>query len=524
MAAALVANMATARSCVTIQPVSDAQHAPGRGFAGTGTAIRLHATILFGIMDQMPSNPVSRTPSQPISILKSRKQKRVMLVGGGAREHAIGKALCRTGRVELYVFAHNTNPGLANLAPDRYKLGAETDVPAMVDWARANQIDFVVIGLEDPLSVGLPDALARINIPTVGPVQAAAQLETSKLFLRELMRDHQLRGSVTFEYFTDAEAFEAFLRNSSQQFALKPVGLTAGKGVQVMGVQLQTLDEAIAYGRKVIAERVGGVAGILLEERLEGPEFTLQAFVDGSTVRPMPLVKDYKLAYERDTGPNTGSMGSYSRADGLLGFVSQGEYSEAKEILQEIVQTLRMKGVAYRGIMYGQFMKTRDGIKLIEINARFGDPEAINVLSLLKTDFVDVCEAIVSDSLANLPIRFEKAATVCKYVTPEGYPTAPVIDEPLSIDLEEAEDLDVKVFFAKVERSGDSYLTTSSRSIALLGIAPTVEEAHVKVEEVLRLHISGRHHVRHDIGTRRLTEEAVAAWTVPEPSVNAATG
>jgi phosphoribosylamine--glycine ligase len=453
----------------------------------------------------------SKNPTRSsVRLVEAGETRRVLLVGGGAREHAIGEALCRTGRVELYVFAHNRNPGLSALAT-AYEEGPETDTDRIVAWAVTNSIRFAVIGLEDPLAVGLPDVLIGAGIPTVGPVKAAAQLETSKLFLRELMRQNNLPGSVDYHYITDGDSLERTLRDSHREFALKPVGLTAGKGVQVMGVQLESVDEAIAYGRSVISNRVGGAAGILLEERLDGPEFTVQAFVDGKSVRPMPLVKDYKLAYDGDTGPNTGSMGSYSRADGSLSFLTESEYQDAIRILDSVIEAVRRTGVEYRGVAYGQFMKTASGIKLIEINARFGDPEAINVLSVLQTDFVDVCEAILSDSLADLSLSFSPVATVCKYITPPGYPLAPKVDSRITVDVDAISKLGVRVLFAKVHGEAGTYFTTASRSIALLATGSTVEEAHLRAEAAFQF-IGGPYHARHDIGTRALTDDAVAKW------------
>jgi len=382
--------------------------------------------------------------------------------------------------------------------------GDEKDVKQIVSWATARRIDLAVIGLEDPLFVGLPDALQAAGIPTVGPIKAAARVETSKLFLRELMQRHQIAGRVEYKFVTDVIELDRFLKGSNREFALKPVGLTAGKGVKVMGVQLKSHREAIEYGRAIIRDEIGGVAGVVLEERLQGPEFTLQAFVDGYTVSPMPIVKDYKLAYDGDWGPNTGSMGSYSQADGSLHFVTNTDKLQAVRILEAIVAALRSEGVIYKGIMYGQFMQTRSGPKLIEINARFGDPEGINVLSLLRTDFVDICDAICQATLSDLPIRFDAKATVCKYITPPGYPDHPKEDEPITLNRAAIAKLGVNVFFAKVDLDRDGrYRTTTSRSIALLGIADTLEEANLKVDAALDL-ADGDFHVRRDIGTKKL--------------------
>lgn len=430
--------------------------------------------------------------------IKRKALWRVLLVGGGAREHAIGEALCRNGNVQLLVVSHNDNPGLARLAYAFYPHD-ETDVRSISRWAKDKAADFAIIGLEDPLDVGLPDVLNDMGILTVGPIQKAAKLETSKLFLRELMQRHDIPGRVAYHYFSDMELLADFLTSAREEFVLKPIGLTAGKGVKVMGVQLSSVDDAIRYAEEVINKRIGGVAGLIVEERLFGEEFTLQTFVDGETVLPIPLVKDYKCAFEGDKGPNTGSMGSYSQSDGLLSFITQKEYNQAVDILRHIVYALRAEGVTYKGILYGQFMKTDKGLKLVETNARFGDPEAINVLPLLQNDFVEVCLAIISGSLGHLDLRFARKATVCKYVTPPGYGVEPKVGAPLKLDMQSIGSLGVKVLFAKLKERNGQLLTTTSRSFALLGIGESVEEAEELVERALP-HVHGAYHVRNDIG------------------------
>lgn len=433
-----------------------------------------------------------------MSMLSEKAPKSILLVGAGAREHAIADALCRKRDIRLLVVAHNHNPGLASLA-EVLEPHEETDTNWIADWAHDQAVDLAVIGLEDPLAVGLPDQLAKKGIPTVGPSQAAAQLETSKLFTRDLMRKYGIAGQVEYRYISDVDSLREYLSSSSKEFALKPVGLTAGKGVQVMGEQLGSLAEAIAYGEKVIKERIGGVAGIIVEERVVGPEFTLQAFVDGKTVRPMPLVRDFKRALEGDQGPNTGGMGSYSQHDGLLSYVTLQQYREAVGILRHIVDALRSEGIEYRGIMYGQFMMTHQGMRLIEINARFGDPEAINVLPLLENDFLDVCQAIMDGELHKVDLRFQPKDTVCKYIVPRGYGSVPQVGAQIRLDRTRIESLGVKVYFAKVDQKDSVLLTTTSRAVALLGIGDSISEAESAVDEALQ-YVEGDFHVRRDIG------------------------
>src|SRR5918911_2086449 len=204
---------------------------------------------------------------------------KVLLVGGGAREHAIAEALCREGRAELHVVAESDNPGLKRLARG-YTRHDECDAQWIARWAHEQAMEFAFVGPEEPLNAGVPDALRDAGVPTVGPSAAAARLETSKRFTRELMDRHRIAGAVEHHYFTDPDALARFLHTSGREWAIKPVGLTAGKGVRVMGVQLHSVDEAAEYGRLVIAEAIGGTPGVVVEERLGGGEFTLQAFVD----------------------------------------------------------------------------------------------------------------------------------------------------------------------------------------------------------------------------------------------------
>lgn len=431
---------------------------------------------------------------------------KILLLGGGAREHAIGEALCHSKKnIELIVISHNFNPGLTALATN-FILHDEKDVEGIIKKIKPLSIDFAVIGLEDPLAAGLPDALEKIGIPTVGPNLNAAKLETSKLFTRNLLKKYNIQGQIEYHYFDNVRSFEKFLLKSDKDYALKPVGLTAGKGVKIMGEHFKTIAEAIEYGKTVIKDKVGGVSGIVVEERLVGEEFTLQAFVDGESVIPMPLVQDYKRAFDGDTGPNTGSMGSYSLSDGLLPFVNKYERDKALDILKQIVLAVKKEGYLYKGIIYGQFMMTAKGAKLIEINARFGDPEAINVLPLLENDFVDICLAIIQGKLSNLKISFSKKSTICRYIVPLGYPDKPEIDSELILEKDKIEALGVKVFYAKVNEKNGVCLTTSSRAIALVGIADSLRSANKAVDKALSF-VHGRKHFRTDIGKKYIDQE-----------------
>lgn len=421
---------------------------------------------------------------------------KVLAVGGGAREHAIVEALVRSG-ADVYACMKNNNPGIDRLSKERL-LVDEHDVMKVVEFGRAKGVELAIIGPEGPLEVGLTDGLIKSGIPTASPSQAAARIETSKSFMRELLSKHRIRGSVRFAIVESVDELRRALDDLGESVVVKPTGLTGGKGVKVFGDHLNSREDILAYGEEVLSKRIGGSATLVLEEKLVGEEFTLQAFCDGRSLAPMPAVQDHKRAYEGDRGPNTGGMGSYSQNDGLLPFLKRSEYDSAVGIMREVVRALRKSGTEYRGTLYGQFMLTREGPKVIEFNARFGDPEAMNVLSLLESDFVRICASMADGAISSRDVRFAPKASVCKYVVPEGYGTKPLADQEIKVDETAIKNEGARLYYASVnERNGRVY-TTTSRSVGIVGIAERIEEAEQTVERALR-HVSGRIHVRHDI-------------------------
>ncbi|UCH72296.1 MAG: phosphoribosylamine--glycine ligase, partial [Thermoplasmatales archaeon] len=293
------------------------------------------------------------------------------------------------------------------------------------------------------------------------------------------------------------------------QVALKPIGLTGGKGVRVSGDHFNGVDEAIEYVKEVIDKKIGGKAKILIEEKAIGEEITLQAFSDGKTILPLHAVQDHKRLLPEDKGPNTGGMGSYSCDDGLLPFLSKSEYEEGAASLQKIIEALNKEGCPYVGPIYGQFMLTVDGPKIIEINARFGDPEAMNVLPLLETDFVDICQAMLKGNLSSKKLQMKRKSTVCKYVVPEGYGVESMVGERVFVDENGIKSTGSELFYASVNKENDFITTTSSRSLAVVGISDTLSQAENICEEALN-YVKGDHiFIRHDIGTPGLVEKRI---------------
>ncbi len=423
---------------------------------------------------------------------------KVLLVGGGGREHAIAGAIARSKKnPALYAVMSKKNPGIARLCKD-FLLVKETD-PSIVDFAVRNGIGLAVIGPEAPLAVGIPDKLWDAGIPVVGPRRLAAQIEFDKAWTREFMKKYGISGLPGFRVFRKGGHGTDEYIDELKDVVIKPAGLTGGKGVKVMG------DHFDAEGAKRYAKEVLKTDDLVIEERLIGEEFTVQAFVDGSTLAFAPAVQDHKRAYEGDKGPNTGGMGSYNDSRDILPFMKESDYSEAKNIMSDTVQAIRKEtGVPYQGVLYGQFMSTKKGISVIEFNARFGDPEAMNVLPLLDNDFLDVCAGIVNGTLGKMKVIFNKQATVCKYAVPEGYPDNPVRDSEVEIgDVRES-----LLFYSSVYEKDNKIYTTGSRAIAVLGIAGTIKEAETKAEAGLS-GLKGRLYSRHDIGTESLIRKRI---------------
>ena len=430
---------------------------------------------------------------------------KVLAIGGGGREHAAVEALFRSG-AEVYSVMKNANPGIISRSK-KYLLCDEKDTAKVCAFAKENDIKLAFVGPEAPLEVGIVDELEKIGVRCASPTKAAARIETSKSFMRDLVNKYKIDGNLAYASFDNAKDAEEYVKNVKHEIVVKPVGLTGGKGVKVQGEHLHSFEDIMDYINEIFDNGIGG-AGVILEERAIGEEFTQMVFCDGKNIRPMPLVQDHKRAYEGDKGPNTGGMGSYTDSNHLLPFVTVEERKAALKIVQDIVDAMAKEGCPYKGPMYGQFMLTVNGPKIIEINARFGDPEAMNVLTLLKSDFADICYRMATGTL-NEDVEFYDQATVCKYVVPEGYGVKSVSGKEISVDVEGIEGCGSKVYFANVDQKDGKLLTGTSRSIGVVGIGSTIDEAEKNCEKALKFVKCDHMAVRHDIGTKALVQKRV---------------
>ncbi|CZG15250.1 TPA: phosphoribosylamine--glycine ligase [Legionella pneumophila] len=429
----------------------------------------------------------------------------ILIVGSGAREHAIATALSKSeNKPKIYCFGTTRNPGIQNLTSD-YWVGDITVSEQVNQKAREWGIDLAIIGPEAPLEHAVADSLWDCGVPVIGPRKNLAQIETSKSFARELMEKYQIPGLPKYKVFTCLEGIREFLSELGENnYVVKANGLMAGKGVKVGGEHLLSFEEALDYCREIFDHH----QSLVIEEKLIGQEFSFMCFSDGISLVPMPIVQDHKRAYEHDEGPNTGGMGSYSSADHSLPFLSPQDVRAAFAINQSVINALMTEmSDKYIGILYGGFMATAHGVYVIEFNARFGDPEALNVLSLLESDFVNLCVAMANGNLRKESVRFLNKATVCKYAVPDGYPDNPLRDVEIDISAVEPKDT---LYLAAVDLKDSKLYATGSRTAAYVGIANTISEAEEIAEQQIN-NIKGPLFHRKDIGTLPLINTRVEA-------------
>jgi phosphoribosylamine--glycine ligase len=429
--------------------------------------------------------------------------KKILLVGSGAREHVIAETLKRSKEeVSIIAYGKTKNPGILKLA-SRYELGPVDKFDDLKKLAAEEKPDFAIIGPDDPIADGAADALLELDIHSVAPLQTVARLESSKSFTRDLIAKFDIPGNPKFKVFFEEEGMREFIeKDLGGEYVVKADGLMGGKGVKVSGEHLLSVDEGVKYA----ADCLHKTGRVVIEEKFVGQEFSLMCFCDGEHIAPMPAVQDHKRAFNDDKGPNTGGMGSYSDANHSLPFLKPVDIDTAVDIVKKTAIALfEETGVLFKGIMYGGFIATKTGVGLIEFNARFGDPEVMNVLPILKTDFIEICEAIIKGNLDKSNVEFENKATVCKYIVPKGYPENPVKGEKIKIgQIPEG----VKMYYSSVDQKEDGIYMSSSRALAFVGIADRISEAEKSAASALKS-VSGPVAYRTDIGTDALIQKRV---------------
>jgi len=421
---------------------------------------------------------------------------RILLVGEGAREHIIAEKLAQGA--ELYAVMSRKNPAIARLSKKHWI--ADTCDAAAVARAVDVDIDLAFASPDAALAAGVTDALAAKGMRTASPLKAAARIEWDKGFMRNLMEKHKVAGTPRHKVIRDENEAIRVIRDYGM-VAIKPLGLTGGKGVKVSGDHFKTIDEKFAYAQELIRKD----GSVLIEEKLVGEEFTLQAFCDGTGLAFMPPVQDHKRAFEGDHGPNTGGMGSYS-SGAMLPFTARSDLEQARAIMRAVIHAMGKEGAPFTGVLYGQFMVTAEGPKVIEFNSRFGDPEAMNVLALLRSPLAEVFLSMADGKLGRP--EFSEECTVVKYLVPQGYPGKSLADAEVAVNGACMGRAGARAYYASVYEKEGKVCTTGSRSFGILGMGKTLADAEGAAEAGCAC-VSGPVWHRKDIGTAALVQKRV---------------
>jgi len=395
---------------------------------------------------------------------------KVLVVGGGGREHALVWKIAQSPRVDK-IYCAPGNAGIATIA-ECVSIAAD-NVNGLKKFVNDNDIDLTVIGPEASLAAGLADALTADGRAVFGPTKAAAAIESSKSFAKELMRKYHI-STADAEVFTEVEPAVAYIKQKGTPIVVKADGLAAGKGVIIAKNEA----EAIAAVASMLEGNAFGDAGsqVLIEEYLEGEEVSILAFCDGKTIVPMVSAQDHKRAFDGDKGPNTGGMGAYSPAPAytpqVAAFVEQ-------HILHPTINAMAAEGRPYQGVLYAGLMLTEKGPKVLEYNARFGDPETQPVLMRLKTDIIDIIEVILAGKLDQIKIEWYDQAAVCVVIAAGGYPGSYRKGDLIS-GIDDAEAAGATVFHAGTKFKEGAFVSAGGRVLGVTAMAESIADAITK--------------------------------------------
>ncbi len=420
---------------------------------------------------------------------------KVLVVGGGGREHALAWKIAQSPLVEK-IYAAPGNPGIARHA-ERVPRSVE-DVRGLADFAAAKRIDLTVVGPEAPLVAGLADELSARGLPVCGPSRAAAQLEGSKVFTKNLLAKYEI-PTAAFRVFDEYDDAEQYVLSHRLPVVIKADGLAAGKGVAVAG----TYEEAVSFLRDVMVRKVFGPAGdrVVVEECLRGEEASYIVFTDGERIVPLPTSQDHKRIGDDDTGPNTGGMGAYSPAPVMT---EEVERRTIREVFEPLLAGMRAEGVPFRGILYGGLMIERGVPRVLEFNVRFGDPEAQPLFLRLRSDLVPLLMQCAQGRISDAAMEIDPRPTVCVVMSSGGYPGSYAKGFPIA-GIEEAESLgDVQVFHAGTERKDGALVTSGGRVLGVTAIDRDIRSAIDRAYRAVdRISWEGAY-FRRDIGKRAL--------------------
>ena len=416
---------------------------------------------------------------------------KVLIVGGGGREHAIAYCVAKSSKVEKMYCAPG-NAGIAELA-ECVPIGA-MEFDKLVTFAKEKAIDLAIVGMDDPLVGGLIDEFEKAGIRAFGPRKNAAILEGSKAFSKDLMKKYDI-PTAAYENFDNADEALAYLETAKFPIVLKADGLALGKGVLICN----TLEEAKAGVKEIMLDKKFGASGntMVVEEFMTGREVSVLSFVDGKTIKTMTSAQDHKRAKDGDQGLNTGGMGTFSPSPF---YTKEVDEFCRKYVYQKTVDAMAAEGREFKGIIFFGLMLTEDGPKVLEYNARFGDPEAQVVLTRMKNDLIDVIEACIDGTLDQVDLQFEDNAAVCVVLASDGYPVAYEKGLPITGLDEFKKHEGYYCFHAGTKFDGDQIVTNGGRVLGVTAKGATLKEARANAYKATEWVKFDNKYMRHDIG------------------------
>lgn len=436
--------------------------------------------------------------------------KRFLVVGSGGREGIFARRLAKD--VQVYAVIGHENPLIVDCVRQsggQYTVDDANDPQTVLSFAKKHAVDLVFVNADQPLANGVVDALLKNGFGCVGGTRDASRIEWDKIYSMQMVHKVCPEFAPLYRVVSDVCELKGAVsefESAGTKVVVKPQGLTGGKGVKVMPEHLPTYGDCIDYAASLLEKNTE--EKVLLVEKLDGIEFTIMGITDGTNLVLSPASYDYPFRHEDDRGAGTGGMGCFTDSGPGLPFMSGRDLDDCRTIMQRILDEMRSKGLVFNGILNGGFFKTRDGIKFMEFNGRFGDPEVLNILSVLDGSFSELLESICNKTLSGSAVSFLKKASVVKYMVSkeypgEGEPTAFALDE------EAINAIGVEIFFASCVRTDRHQYRTlkTSRVVAFVAVSDTIEEASVLVNEAIDAHVQSKLEYRRDIGSKKSLEK-----------------
>ncbi len=433
------------------------------------------------------------------------KKENFLIVGSGGRESAFALKLFK--ETTLFAFISHENPTIIDCVEKSggsYIVGNVNDPQAVANFAVESNIDYAFVSADDPLANGVVDKMLDRNIKAVGGTKEATKIEWNKIYSIDMMRKVCPEFTPYYQAIEKKEELHSAIqkfKDKKIQVVVKPQGLTGGKGVKVMPEHLITYHDCIDYASELLDKCPN--EKVLLVEKLKGIEFTIMGITDGQNLVLSPASYDYPFRFENDLGAGTGGMGCFTNNEKKLPFMNDKDLQDCQDIMQKIIDTMRGDGLSFNGVLNGGFFKTKDGIKFMEFNGRFGDPEGLNILTILKSSFTDIIKSMWHKTLSEDKISFIQKASVVKYLVAKEYPKESDKATVFTMDEQAIAAMGVNIFFASSIKESDGQYQTlkKSRAIAFGAVSEKIEDAGNLVNEAIEKFVHADLEYRKDIGS-----------------------